>query len=134
MHRVSRMTAPVLVALTTTLLPSLAFAFPFGGQTSTVVDCYNVATFVRLGAPRGGDYIWTPSTRTYQFGRPSFTGQWDLGVASAPTFCIVSIEPIIVWEGSAIVMMGSSGSSNGSAYQLVHNPAPTTAAPPPITQ
>jgi hypothetical protein len=110
------------------LTPLTALAFPFGGQASTVVPCYNQAIFARLGAPRGGDYIWTPATRTYQFGPPSHAGQWLLGLASAPYYCVVSIEPVIVWPGTAIDMMGSSG--GGSTYGLLHGGTPTTAAPP----
>jgi Lamin Tail Domain len=111
------------------LTPSFALAFPFGGQASTVVPCYNRAIFARLGAPRGGDYIWTSSTKTYQFGPPSFAGQWLLGLASAPYYCVVSIEPVIVWAGIAIDMMGSSGGAAGSINSLLSGAAPTTAAP-----
>jgi hypothetical protein len=124
MHR-----APAAVlALLLLSLPSAALAFPFGGQASTVVPCYNRAIFARLGPPRGGDYIWTPATKTYQFGAPSFAGQWLLGLASAPYYCVVSIEPVIVWPGTAIDMMGSSG---GGSYSNLLSTAPgTTAAPP----
>jgi hypothetical protein len=95
-----------------------------------VVPCYNQAIFARLGPPRGGDYIWTPATKTYQFGPPSFAGQWLLGLASAPYYCIVSIEPVIVWPGIAIDMMGSSGSSAPTIRNLLTGGPPTTAAPP----
>jgi hypothetical protein len=117
------------LGLSILLTPLAAFAFPFGGQASTVVPCYNQAIFARLGAPRGGDYIWTPATKTYQFGPPSFAGQWLLGLASAPYYCVVSIEPVIVWPGIAIDMMGSSGSSAPTVNQLLRGSAPTTAAP-----
>lgn len=113
----------VSVVAFATLLPSFAFAFPFGGQASTVVPCYNEAIYANLGAPRGGPYIWTPSTKTYQFGPPSFSGQWLLGLASAPYYCIVSIEPVIVWPGTAIDMMGSSGSGGGTIASLLSSGA-----------
>lgn len=118
-----------MLAIAALFLPSLASAFPFGGQASTVVPCYNLAIFARLGAPRGGDYIWTPATKTYRFGRPTSAGQWLLGLASAPYFCVVSIEPVIVWAGTAISMMGSSQPS-GTVGQLLSAAPPTTAAPP----
>lgn len=89
-------------------IPAVAAAFPFGGQISQVVPCYNQAIYANVGAPRGGQFIWTPSTRTYQFGPPSHSGQWLLGLASAPYYCLVSIVPIIVWPGIHIDMMGSS--------------------------
>lgn len=90
------------------LLPTIVFAFPFGGRTSQVVPCYNQAIYASVGPPRGGPFVWTPSTRTYSYGPPTHAGQWLLGLASAPYYCIVSIEPVIVWPGTAIIMMGSS--------------------------
>ncbi len=88
--------------------PAFAFAFPFGGQAGIVIPCYNQAIYANLGPPRGGPYVWTPSTKTYQFGPPTHAGQWLLGLASAPYYCIVSIQPVIVWPGTYITMMGSS--------------------------
>ncbi len=88
--------------------PLTALAFPFGGQASIVVPCYNQAIYANLGPPRGGPYVWTPSTRTYQFGAPTHAGQWLLGLAGAPYFCVVSRQPVIVWAGTYITMMGSS--------------------------
>jgi len=83
-------------------------AFPFGGQIGQIVMCYNDAIYADLGPPRGGPFIWTPATRTYQFGPPAHSGQWLLGLAGAPYYCLVSVEPIIVWTGIDITMMGSS--------------------------
>lgn len=103
--RASVIAATAILAL---LFPAFAAAFPFGGRISLVVPCYNNAIFARVGAPRGGDYIWTPSTKTYRFGPPTHSGQWLLGLASGPYYCIVSIVPIIVWSGTGITMMGSS--------------------------
>lgn len=90
------------------LFPVFVFAFPFGGQASMVIPCYNQAIYANIGAPRAGPYIWTPSTKTYQFGPPTHGGQWLLGLAGAPYYCIVSIQPVIVWPGTYITMMGSS--------------------------
>ncbi len=91
------------------LFPSLAFAFPFGGQINQIIFCYNNAIYANLGPPRGGPFIWTPSTRTYRFGPPTRTGQWLLGLAAPPYYCIVSKQPIIVWSGILMTMEGSSG-------------------------
>jgi len=88
--------------------PQKAGAFPFGGQASTVVPCYNQAIYAYLGPPIGGPFVWTPATRTYQFGPPQHAGQWLLGLADGPYFCIVSLRPLIVWPGTHITMMGSS--------------------------
>lgn len=89
-------------------LPATALAFPFGGQIGQVIFCYNDAIWAAIGPPDAGDYVWTPSTVTYEFGPPSHAGQWLLGLASPPYYCLVSIEPIIVYTGTAITMMGSS--------------------------
>ncbi|MFA7309597.1 MAG: hypothetical protein WC050_01695 [Candidatus Paceibacterota bacterium] len=90
------------------LFPALALAFPFGGRATQVSPCYNNAIIAYVGAPRGGVYIWTPSTRTYQFGAPTHAGQWLLGLASAPYYCIISVVPIDVRAGIAIQMLGTS--------------------------
>jgi hypothetical protein len=111
------------------LAPSFALAFPFGGQIGIVKPCYNNAIYVALGPPRGGPYIWTPSTRTYLFGPPSHVGQWLLGLASAPYYCVVSIFPVIVWPGTHIDMMGSSGSPAPIRYPGTPSVDPT---PPPM--
>lgn len=89
-------------------LPTFIRAFPYGGQISQIIFCYNEAIFARTGPPVGGDFIWTPSTRTYQFGPPQHAGQWHLGLAGPPYYCVVSIDPVIVWPGILITMMGSS--------------------------
>lgn len=102
------------------LAPLPALAFPFGGQASQVINCYNQAIYASLGAPIGGPYIWTPGTKTYQFGPPSRAGQWILGLASAPYYCIVSIIPLTIYSGTAISMMGSSGPS-APAYNPADN-------------
>lgn len=90
------------------MTPSIAFAFPFGGMAAQVINCYNQAIYANLSGPIGGAYIWTPYTTTYQFGPPSHSGQWVLGLAGAPYYCLVSPSPIIVFEGITIFMMGSS--------------------------
>ena len=104
----SRRSHIATLALAALLCPTFALAYPFGGQASVVVPCYNNAIFANVGPPRGGTYIWTPATQTYRFGPPTHSGQWLLGLASIPYFCLVSVQPIIIWPGLAITMMGSS--------------------------
>ncbi len=99
----------IVCALLTT--PSFAFAFPFGGQINQIIFCYNDAIYANVGPPRGGPFIWTPSTRTYRFGPPMRSGQWLLGLAAPPYYCIVSKQPIIVWSGILMTMEGSSGAA-----------------------
>jgi hypothetical protein len=89
-------------------LPLFAFAFPFGGQIGQIIFCYNDAIWAQIGPPVPGPYIWTPATVTYEFGPPAHSGQWLLGLASPPYYCLVSIVPIIVYSGIDITMMGSS--------------------------
>ena len=90
------------------LFPFVSFAFPFGGQASLVHFCYNNAIIAYVGAPRGGVFVWTPSTKTYQNGAPTHSGQWLLGLAGAPYYCIYTILPIDVRAGSIITMLGTS--------------------------
>jgi hypothetical protein len=90
------------------MIPAWLEAFPYGGRISQIVFCYNNAIFARTGPPVGGDFIWTPTTKTYQYGPPQHAGQWHLGLAGPPYYCVVSIEPVIVWPGILITMMGSS--------------------------
>lgn len=106
--------------------PLVTEAFPFGGKASVVLPCYNQVIYAALGAPNGGPYIWSPSTRTYLFGPPRHPGQWLLGLAGVPYFCIVILRPLTVWPGTHIMMMGSSG-SGGSVFQ---QPQPTPAPAP----
>ncbi len=63
---------------------------------------------MRLGPPRGGAYVWTTRTKTYEFGPPRRAGQWVLGNAGLPYFCFFSVRPIITYSGTTITMMGSS--------------------------
>ena len=95
-------------SLTALLFPLASFAFPFGGQIGQLVPCFNNAIYVNLGPPIGGPFVWTPATTYYAFGPPTHSGQWLLGLAGAPYYCIVSILPVIVWPGTSISMMGSS--------------------------
>lgn len=88
--------------------PFTTHAFPFGGQASIVRPCYNQAIYANLGPPIGGPYLWSPATRTYQFGPPRHAGQWLLGLAAVPWYCIVEYQPLTVWPGTHITMMGSS--------------------------
>lgn len=100
--------AATFALLTVVALPLFTYAFPFGGSIGQIVFCYNDAIWSNVGPPRGGQFIWTPSTKTYQFGPPRHSGQWLLGLAAAPYYCVVSIDPVIVWPGILISMMGSS--------------------------
>lgn len=86
-----------------------AHAFPWGGQFQQVIPCFNAVIWVLAGPPRGGKYIWVPgATRTYDYGPPSHAGQWGLGLAAPPYFCIVSPLPLIVWPGVIMTMLGTS--------------------------
>ena len=112
--------------------PNAVFAFPFGGRASVVLQCpYNSTIYANLGPPRGGEFIWTTATKTYQFGPPSYAGQWLLGLAGAPYYCIYSLSPLIIYTGIAITMMGSSGSASAPP-PLTRGPTPPTFPPTPL--
>lgn len=89
--------------------PQQAHAFPWGGQFQQVIPCFNNVIWALAGPPRGGKYIWVPGvTRTYDYGPPAHAGQWGLGLAAPPYFCIVSPLPLIVFPGIIMTMLGSS--------------------------
>ncbi len=97
-----------LAAFAIVAAPLAAHAFPFGGQAGRVIPCYNQAILADLGPPVGGKYLWSPATRTYQFGPPRHSGQWLLGLAQTPWYCIITYQPLTVESGTHIMMMGSS--------------------------
>ena len=102
-------TLAIAASVLLTLFPFFAHAFPFGGQAGIVLPCYyNSTIYASLGPPRGGEFIWTTATRTYSFGPPRHAGQWLLGLAGAPYYCIYSLQPLIIYTGVAIIMHGSS--------------------------
>lgn len=107
MNRFAHVSIGIAAALSMSV-PFVSYAFPFGGSIGLIKPCYNDAIYASLGPPTPGPYIWTPATKTYQFGPPTHAGQWLLGLTGAPYFCLVSIEPVIVWPGINITMMGSS--------------------------
>lgn len=117
------------------LIPSFSSAAPFGGRASTVLRCvFNSTIYANLGPPRGGEYIWTTATKTYQFGPPSHAGQWLLGLSGAPYYCIYNVSPLIIYSGIAMTMMGSSGSAAPPAPQQrgplpPPSPSPTPTSP-----
>lgn len=121
------------VLLTSILfLPLFTHAFPFGGRASIVLRCvYNSTIYTNLGPPLGGEYIWSGSTRTYQFGPPAYAGQWILGLAGAPYYCIYKISPLTIYTGIAITMMGSSGSAAPPAPPTRGPTLPPSSVPPP---
>ena len=125
----SRTVSAILLA-SLVLAPSVAFAFPFGGRASVVLRCvYNSTIYTNLGPPRGGEYIWTTATKTYQFGPPAYAGQWLLGLAGAPYYCIYRISPLTIYTGVAMTMMGSSGSPAPPA-PLQRGPSPLSPSLP----
>ncbi len=99
----------IIFVATAWVFPRTTEAFPFGGQASIVLPClYNSTIYAELGPPIGGNYVWTTATQTYQFGPPRHGGQWVLGLAGVPYYCIYSISPLITYPAIAITMMGSS--------------------------
>ncbi len=100
----------VALALAVLVAPlQRAEAIVWGGQFTTVLPCFNAVTWTVVGPPRGGIYIWVPgATATYQYGGPSHAGQYGLGLAAPPYFCIASPFPLIVLPGTIMTMVGTS--------------------------
>ena len=90
------------------LTPQKAQAFEWGGRFNTVIPCFNAVIWAQTGAPRGGNYIWTPATATYANGPPSSAGQYGIGLAGPPYFCIVFPYPLVVFPGIIMTMLGTS--------------------------
>ena len=89
--------------------PQRVEAFPWGGQFQQVIPCFNSVIWALTGPPRGGAFIWVPgATRTYNYGPPSGAGQYGIGLAAPPYFCIVSPLPLIVFPGIIMTMLGTS--------------------------
>ena len=103
-----RTVAFMVLALVFAVAPSITHAFPFGGQASVVIPCFNSAIYANLGPPIGGPFVWVPSTQTFQFGPPSHAGQWLLGNAGPLYVCLVTVDPIFTLPATVILMMGSS--------------------------
>lgn len=98
-----------LFLLSLVSVPFITHAFPFGGQAATVLPCYyNSTIYASLGPPRGGEYIWTTATKSYDFGPPTHAGQWLLGLAGVPYYCIYRLSPLTIFTGITITMHGSS--------------------------
>ena len=118
------------------VVPGAARAFPFGGQAGVVLPCFfNSTIYALVGPPRGGEFVWTTATKTYQFGPPRYAGQWLLGLAGGSYYCVFSNSPLIIYTATPIMMMGSSGPAAPAAPPTLPpppSPTPTpTPAPPP---
>ena len=101
-------TAAACVLIANILFPAIVLAYPFGGNISLYHRCYNRTIYVIVGPPRGGIFVWTSSTHSYEFGPPSHAGQWLLGLAGAPYICLYTIDPIDIRSADTIIMHGSS--------------------------
>ena len=106
--KVMRIISAMVATLFILSMPAIALAYPFGGQASIVIPCFDDAIYANLGAPAGGPFVWTPATETFRFGPPTHAGQWLLGTAGPLYLCLVSIDPIFTLPATAILMMGSS--------------------------
>ena len=72
----------------------------FGGSIVSIAPCYNRAIYVKLAD--GGAFVWTGSTRKFNYAPPQESRQMIMGVADMPYFCVSSIQPVIVWSGMHI--------------------------------
>ncbi len=91
--------------------PILPFVCPLGTVipgVPGVCKCGNNVSFIRVGPPKGGNYILTPLTRMYQNGHVWRTGQWVAGQASFNYYCVISLFPVAVIPGKHIDFLGVS--------------------------
>ena len=103
-----RQIAKIFLVIGILVLPSSALAYPFGGAIGQIIFCYSNAIYTAIGPPNGGPFVYTLSTRTYMFGAPLHVGQWLLGLAAPPYYCLVSRQPTVVFSGILMTMEGSS--------------------------
>jgi len=90
-------------------IPKQAGAFPWGGRFNTVIKCWNDVTWVQVGPPRGGTFIWDPTvTETYAYGPPQHAGQYGLGLAAPPYWCVITPTPVNLKYGIIMTMLGTS--------------------------
>ena len=84
---------------------------PFGGAVGTIYFCqFDNIIYVDIGPPRGGPHLWSSQTKTYDYGPPSHSGQWLLGLRTGVMHvCVVTRTPSL-WLESGMLMLieGSS--------------------------
>ena len=108
MKSLQRALATSLIVISLSLPLTANATLVFGGKVTAFLPCFFTgAIWVTVGAPRGGLYIWSPSTRTYPNGPPG-PGRWTLGLYSAPYFCVWLIAPLQVAPGMLMTMEASS--------------------------
>lgn len=78
---------------------------PFGGRTQTEkrCTCSNGCSLLTLGGPKGGDFMWCPSTRMYQYYNHSPMA-WQLGLAGQYMPCMVRVGYYCVQQGGGPLM------------------------------
>ncbi len=79
---------------------------PFGGPIIMMLPCLNAATYILLGPPSPGPYVYQVGlSRSYLSGPPSHPGQFLLGMAAPGGVCTQGFN---VLYGSVIIYLGSS--------------------------
>ena len=109
MLRVRKLVVSLLLVLAAAF-PSLAGAVNvFGGKVSIQTPCLiPLGSWNRVGSPRGGLFIYSiGGTKKYPFGAPK-AGHWTLGLYGIPSFCLVTIAPLVVFPGKLMTMEASS--------------------------
>lgn len=81
------------------------FGKVLGGPIIKIQKCFNDATYVELGGSAGGPFVLTNSTKNYQDTIPARKGQWIIGTAGAPYYCLASLTPTQVWPGTYVATM-----------------------------
>ena len=91
---------------------------PFGGPVLPwicpadipgVCSCQEGGKFAIVGPPNPGAFVWGFFTRNYSSGVPQLTGQYVLGMATIPYYCIASLFPVTIYTGLYVSFAGSSG-------------------------
>ena len=109
MSRIRKLLASLLLVLVGAFPSVVGAVNVFGGKVSVQTPCFvPLGTWNKVGSPRGGSFIYSAgSTKKYPFGAPK-AGRWTLGLYGIPTFCIVTIAPLVVFTGKLMTMEASS--------------------------
>lgn len=80
---------------------------PFGGQVSQIKKCQGGSIYAEIKSALGGTkkVIWTPGTKTYDYGPIKHPGQWVLGMLGGSTTCVLGPKQTI--SGQKITILGT---------------------------
>ncbi len=91
-------------------------AGPFGGQIQDIKHCAVPpgAQLLKIGPPRGGNFLYVPGASLLYLYRVIRSGAWTLGLSGADAGCFILVSVRrgfslqLVGMGATILFMGTS--------------------------